>query len=88
MKTKGVEFLSAPPHAYYEAISSRLGKYVNMMQEDYKQSKRWQLWSMPMLMAICYRFLQNQLRTEPHFFEIIQRMGAKGFGFGNFKALF
>ena len=35
-----------------------------------------------------YRFLQNQLRTEPHFFEIIQRMGAKGFGFGNFKALF
>jgi 4-hydroxyphenylpyruvate dioxygenase-like putative hemolysin len=43
---------------------------------------------MPMPMVICYRSLQNQLRTEPHFFEIIQRMEAKGFGAGNFKALF
>ena len=41
-----------------------------------------------MPMAICYRFSQNQLRTDPHFFEIIQRMGAKGFGDWNLKALF
>jgi len=28
-------------------------------------------------MSISYRFLQNQLRTEPHFFEIIQLMGVE-----------
>ena len=35
------------------------------------------------------KFLPNQLEDRPTlFFEIIQRMGARGFGAGNFKALF
>ena len=35
------------------------------------------------------RFAQNPIVDRPTlFFEIIQRMGAKGFGAGNFKALF
>lgn len=28
LRARGVEFLSAPPHAYYEEIPNRLGKHI------------------------------------------------------------
>jgi 4-hydroxyphenylpyruvate dioxygenase-like putative hemolysin len=44
---------------------------------------------MQMKKGIYCKSLQNQYKTDLlYFFEIIQRMGAKGFGAGNFKALF
>ena len=36
LKARGVEFLSAPPHAYYQAIPERLGVHMDMMKEDLK----------------------------------------------------
>lgn len=34
LKARGVEFLSAPPPAYYQAIPERLGVHMDMMKED------------------------------------------------------
>ena len=34
LKARGVEFLSAPPHAYYEEIPARLGEHMKVMTED------------------------------------------------------
>jgi 4-hydroxyphenylpyruvate dioxygenase-like putative hemolysin len=34
LKARGVEFLSAPPHTYYQAIPERLGDHMKMMKED------------------------------------------------------
>jgi 4-hydroxyphenylpyruvate dioxygenase len=43
---------------------------------------------MPMKMAIFTNIYQASSRPTNIIFEIIQRMGAKGFGAGNSKALF
>lgn len=34
MRARGIEFLSAPPHGYYEDIPNRLGEHMSMMKED------------------------------------------------------
>src|SRR6187399_1461053 len=34
LKSRGVEFLSAPPHTYYEDVPTRLGEHMKMMKED------------------------------------------------------
>lgn len=89
MKARGVEFLSAPPHAYYEEIPARLGKHMEIMNEDLNVIE-----SLGILVDADEEGYLLQIFTKPLedrptlFFEIIQRMGAKGFGAGNFKALF
>ena len=89
LKARGVEFLSAPPHAYYEEIPARLGEHMKMMTEDFKVIE-----SLSILVDADEEGYLLQIFTKPVedrptlFFEIIQRMGAKGFGAGNFKALF
>ena len=89
LRARGIEFLSAPPHAYYEAIPERLGVHMDMMKEDIAEIEKLAI----MVDADEDGYLL-QIFTKPQqdrptlFFEIIQRMGAKGFGAGNFKALF
>ena len=89
LKARGVEFLSAPPHAYYEEIPARLGEHMKVMTEDLKVIE-----SLGILVDADEEGYLLQIFTKPVedrptlFFEIIQRMGAKGFGAGNFKALF
>lgn len=89
LKARGVEFLSAPPHAYYEAVPERLGNHMKMMKEDLHV-----LESLAIMVDADEEGYLLQIFTKPVqdrptlFFEIIQRMGAKGFGAGNFKALF
>ena len=34
LRARGIDFLSAPPHAYYEDIPNRLGEHMKMMHED------------------------------------------------------
>src|ERR1035438_7341179 len=36
LKSIGIEFLSAPPRAYYDEIPKRLGVHMKMMKEDLK----------------------------------------------------
>lgn len=89
LRERGVEFLSAPPSSYYEEIPQRLGKHMNMLKEDISE-----LHKLGILVDADEEGYLLQIFTKPIenrptlFFEIIQRMGAKGFGAGNFKALF
>ena len=89
LKARGIEFLPAPPQAYYDEIPARLGAHMEMMKEDIKELQR-----LSILVDADEEGYLLQIFTKPVedrptlFFEIIQRMGAKGFGAGNFKALF
>ena len=89
LRARGVEFLSAPPHAYYEEVPLRLGEHMKIMKEDISALEK-----LAILVDADEDGYLLQIFTKPVedrptlFFEIIQRMGAKGFGAGNFKALF
>ncbi|NQW35774.1 MAG: 4-hydroxyphenylpyruvate dioxygenase [Flavobacteriales bacterium] len=89
LRERGVEFLPAPPKAYYDDIPNRLGVHMKIMHEDIDALRR-----LSILVDADEEGYLLQIFTKPVedrptlFFEIIQRMGAKGFGAGNFKALF
>jgi 4-hydroxyphenylpyruvate dioxygenase len=89
LKARGIEFLPPPPQAYYDEIPARLGSHMDMMKEDIKELQK-----LSILVDADEEGYLLQIFTKPVedrptlFFEIIQRMGAKGFGAGNFKALF
>lgn len=85
LKARGVEFLSAPPEAYYEMMPNRVGE----IDEEIELLK-----SLGILVDCDEEGYLLQIFTKPVedrptlFFEIIQRKGAQSFGAGNFKALF
>jgi 4-hydroxyphenylpyruvate dioxygenase len=85
LKARGVEFLSAPPEAYYEMLPERVGT----IDEDIKK-----LQGLGILVDRDEEGYLLQIFTKPVedrptlFFEIIERHGAQSFGAGNFKALF
>lgn len=89
LRARGVEFLSSPPQAYYDEIPARLGEHMEMMKEPISDIQK-----LAILVDADEEGYLLQIFTKPVedrptlFFEIIQRMGAKGFGAGNFKALF
>src|SRR5947199_7840052 len=81
---RGVEFL-ATPRTYYEHILERVGK----IDEDIDQ-----LAELGVLLdhddeGYLLQIFSKPIVNRPTvFFEVIERKGAKGFGEGNFKALF
>ena len=84
LKANGVEFLSVPD-SYYDELESRVGAIDEPMQK---------LRELKILVDRDEEGYLLQLFTKPLedrptlFFEIIQRKGSRGFGKGNFKALF
>lgn len=89
LKARGVEFLSAPPPAYYQAIPERLGVHMKMMKEDINAIEKLAIMVDADEDGYLLQIFTKPVQDRPTlFFEIIQRMGAKGFGAGNFKALF
>jgi len=84
LRDSGVEFLSVPD-SYYDALASRVGTIDEAI--DVIRSLR-------ILVDRDEEGYLLQLFTKPVedrptlFFEIIQRKGSRGFGKGNFKALF
>jgi 4-hydroxyphenylpyruvate dioxygenase len=89
LKARGIEFLSAPPHAYYQAIPERLGVHMDMMKEDLAVIEKLAIMVDADEDGYLLQIFTKPVQDRPTlFFEIIQRMGAKGFGAGNFKALF
>ncbi|APA91814.1 4-hydroxyphenylpyruvate dioxygenase [Myroides odoratimimus] len=89
MKDRGVEFLSAPPQAYYDMIPARLGVHMDMMKEDIKELQKLGIMIDADEEGYLLQIFTKPVEDRPTlFFEIIQRMGARGFGAGNFKALF
>ena len=89
LRANGVEFLSTPPEAYYKAVPGRLETFSHELKEDIEKLK-----ALGIMIDADEEGYLLQIFTKPVedrptlFFEIIQRMGAKGFGAGNFKALF
>lgn len=84
LKEQGVAFLDTPD-TYYEELQARVGK----IDENLEDLKR-----LSILVDRDDEGYLLQIFTKPIvdrptlFFEIIQRKGARGFGEGNFKALF
>ena len=89
LRSRGIEFLSHPPEEYYKTVPLRLAAHNHKLREDIEILK-----SLGILIDADEEGYLLQIFTKPVedrptlFFEIIQRMGAKGFGAGNFKALF
>lgn len=85
LKFRGVEFLGAPPEAYYDMIPGRVGH----IDEDVRK-----LQELGILVDHDEEGYLLQIFTKPVedrptlFYEIIERHGAQSFGAGNFKALF
>ncbi|MCL4139117.1 UNVERIFIED_CONTAM: hypothetical protein GTU68_056498 [Idotea baltica] len=89
LKARGIEFLSTPPEEYYRAVPGRLEEHSHELREDIETLK-----GLGIMIDADEEGYLLQIFTKPVedrptlFFEIIQRMGARGFGAGNFKALF
>ncbi len=89
LRSRGVEFLSTPPQAYYDEIPKRLGKHMEMMKEDINELAKLGIMIDADEEGYLLQIFTKPVEDRPTlFFEIIQRMGARGFGAGNFKALF
>ncbi len=89
LRERGVEFLSAPPAEYYADVPNRLGDHMKMMKEDLNVIQKLAILVDADEEGYLLQIFTKPLQDRPTLFiEIIQRMGAKGFGAGNFKALF
>jgi 4-hydroxyphenylpyruvate dioxygenase len=84
MRRRGVEFLTIPP-AYYEDVPTRVPEVAEQLADLREQG---------ILVDRDDEGYLLQIFTKPvgdrptMFFEVIERHGARGFGDGNFKALF
>jgi 4-hydroxyphenylpyruvate dioxygenase len=89
LRSRGIEFLSTPPQEYYDAIPERLGVHMKMMKEDIGELSKLGIMIDADEEGYLLQIFTKPVEDRPTlFFEIIQRMGARGFGAGNFKALF
>ncbi len=89
LKARGIEFLPPPPQSYYDEIPNRLGEHKHMLKEDIKELQKLSIMVDADEEGYLLQIFTKPVEDRPTlFFEIIQRMGARGFGAGNFKALF
>jgi 4-hydroxyphenylpyruvate dioxygenase len=89
LRARGIEFLPPPPQSYYDMIPARLGVHMDMMKEDINRLQELSILVDADEEGYLLQIFTKPLQDRPTlFFEIIQRMGAQGFGAGNFKALF
>jgi 4-hydroxyphenylpyruvate dioxygenase len=83
LRKQGIQFLDRPPHTYYEMIPGRVPNVTENLDEIEQNDILIDGDQSGYLLQI---FTQNLV--GPFFYEIIQRKGHKGFGEGNFGALF
>ncbi|WP_438019473.1 VOC family protein [Sorangium sp. So ce315] len=96
MRARGVEFMPTPP-AYYDLLPERMRQLgIGQIDEDVAALRELEVLvdgdgARSYLLQI---FLKESAGTHrdpdagPFFFELIQRKGDRGFGAGNFRALF
>jgi 4-hydroxyphenylpyruvate dioxygenase len=84
LRRRGVEFL-AIPDAYYEEVPSRVPEVVDQLDDLRAQGVLVDRDDEGYLLQIFTKPVGDRPTV---FFEIIERHGARGFGDGNFKALF
>src|SRR5207253_8741883 len=84
LKERGLIFL-ATPEAYYEEVPDRVGE----IDEDYGDLRRLGILADRDDDGYLLQIFTKTAQDRPTlFFEVIERHGARGFGDGNFKALF
>ena len=73
------------PDAYYDEVEGRVGEIA----EDYEDLKRLRILADRDEDGYLLQIFTKTAQDRPTlFFEVIERHGARGFGDGNFKALF
>jgi 4-hydroxyphenylpyruvate dioxygenase len=96
MRARGVEFMPTPG-SYYDMLPARLEQHaIGALDEDIATLRELEILvdgdgAHKYLLQIFLKEsagLYNEAAAGPFFFEIIQRKGDKGFGAGNFRALF
>ena len=84
MQSRGVRFLNTPD-TYYEDVTERVGE----IDEDYDDLQRLGILVDRDDDGYLLQIFTKTAQDRPTlFFEVIERHGARGFGKGNFKALF
>jgi 4-hydroxyphenylpyruvate dioxygenase len=95
LKHRGVDFMDTPK-SYYLALPDRLAKLgITNVKEHLDELERLQIlldgqddkYMLQIFMREA-KTMYSDDRAGPFFYEIIQRAGDKGFGYGNFRALF
>jgi 4-hydroxyphenylpyruvate dioxygenase len=95
LKHRGVDFMDTPK-SYFQALPERLAKLgITNVKEQLEELERLQIlldgqndkYMLQIFMREA-KTLYDDERAGPFFYEIIQRAGDKGFGYGNFRALF
>jgi len=95
MKKRGVDFMDTPK-SYYLALPDRLAKLgITNVKEHLDELEKHQIlldgqddkYMLQIFMREAKAMYSDE-RAGPFFYEIIQRAGDKGFGYGNFRALF
>jgi 4-hydroxyphenylpyruvate dioxygenase len=84
LKANGMEFLRVP-HSYYELLPDRVGQIKEDMEKIEELGILVDRDDEGYLLQIFTRNVQDRPTV---FFEIIERHGSRGFGKGNFRALF
>jgi 4-hydroxyphenylpyruvate dioxygenase len=95
LRKRKVDFL-ATPQSYYNDLPARLANLkITNVKQDLKELERLQILvdgsDDKYMLQIFMReasVLYGEHRAGPFFYEIIQRAGDPGFGYGNFRALF
>jgi 4-hydroxyphenylpyruvate dioxygenase len=84
LRQRGVAFLGTP-EAYYEDVADRVGE----IGEDWEDLRRLRILADRDDEGYLLQIFTKTAQDRPTvFFEVIERHGARGFGEGNFKALF
>jgi 4-hydroxyphenylpyruvate dioxygenase len=84
LQERGISFLGTPD-AYYEDVSGRVGA----IEESYEDLRRLRILADRDDEGYLLQIFSRTAQDRPTlFFEVIERHGARGFGDGNFKALF
>ena len=95
LKRRGVDFMETPK-AYYLALPERLAQLgITNVKEEIAELERLQILvdgaHDKYMLQIFLReaaAMYDEVRAGPFFYEVIQRCGDDGFGYGNFRALF
>jgi 4-hydroxyphenylpyruvate dioxygenase len=84
LREQGVEFLSVP-HAYYDDLNGRIGPINESIDQLAEHGILFDCDEQGYLLQIFTKPVEDRPTL---FYEIIERKGSRGFGKGNFKALF
>ncbi len=84
LRERGVQFLRVPD-TYYDALPNRVGK----INEDYRELRDLGILADRDDEGYLLQIFTKPVEDRPTlFYEVIERHGSRGFGVGNFKALF